>query len=102
MAQTFYVASHQGDAQIYPDMAAYHSIAVTLGRAGLLSELIKIIDNMRQKPSKRVMMMRRKDWDPSLEPDVLIYNSVRKLVKIFLSFFPGSICLSKSSILLET
>jgi hypothetical protein len=77
MAQTFYVASPQGDAQIYPDMAAYHSIAVTLGRAGLLSELIKIIDNMRQKPSKRVMAMRRKDWDPLLEPDVLVYNSVR-------------------------
>ncbi|CAM0873312.1 unnamed protein product [Alopecurus aequalis] len=66
----------RGDAQIYPDMAAYHSIAVTLGRAGLLSELIKIIDIMRQKPSKRAMMMRRKDWDPLLEPDVLIYNSV--------------------------
>ncbi|KAM0884227.1 hypothetical protein ACQ4PT_031126 [Festuca glaucescens] len=66
----------RGDAQIYPDMAAYHSIAVTLGRAGLLSELIKIIDNIRQKPSKRVMTMRRKDWDPLLEPDVLVYNSV--------------------------
>nr|CAB3500394.1 unnamed protein product [Digitaria exilis] len=66
----------RGDAQIYPDMPAYHSIAVTLGRAGLLKELIKIIEYMRQKPSKKVMKMRRKDWDPSLEPDVLIYNSV--------------------------
>ncbi|CAD6204176.1 unnamed protein product [Miscanthus lutarioriparius] len=66
----------QGDAQIYPDMPAYHSIAVTLGRAGLLKELIKIIEYMRQKPSKRIMKMRRKDWDPSLEPDVLVYNSV--------------------------
>lgn len=66
----------RGDAQIYPDMPAYHSIAVTLGRAGLLKELIKIIEYMRQKPSKRVMKMRRKDWDPSLEPDVLVYNSV--------------------------
>ncbi|KAJ1253740.1 hypothetical protein BS78_K200800 [Paspalum vaginatum] len=66
----------RGDAQIYPDMPAYHSIAVTLGRAGFLKELIKIIEYMRQKPSKRVMKMRRKDWDPSLEPDVLIYNSV--------------------------
>jgi hypothetical protein len=68
---------HQGDAQIYPDMPAYHCIAVTLGRAGLLKELIKIIEYMRQKPSKLVMKMRRKDWDPSLEPDVLVYNSVR-------------------------
>ncbi|KAF0928165.1 hypothetical protein E2562_038071 [Oryza meyeriana var. granulata] len=66
----------RGDAQIYPDMAAYHSIAVTLGRAGLLNELIKIIEYMKQKPSKRVMKMRRKDWDPCVEPDVLIYNSV--------------------------
>ncbi|CAN6319493.1 unnamed protein product [Urochloa humidicola] len=66
----------RGDAQIYPDMPAYHSIAVTLGRAGLLKELIKIIEYMRQKPSKIVMKMRRKDWDPSLEPDTLVYNSV--------------------------
>ncbi|KAK3151317.1 hypothetical protein QOZ80_3AG0244350 [Eleusine coracana subsp. coracana] len=66
----------RGDAQIYPDMPAYHSIAVTLGRAGLLNELIKIIECMRQRPSKKVMKMRRKDWDPSLKPDVLIYNSV--------------------------
>lgn len=66
----------RGDAQIYPDMPAYHSIAVTLGRAGLVKELIKIIEYMRKKPSKRVMKMRRKDWDPSLEPDVLVYNSV--------------------------
>lgn len=66
----------RGDAQIYPDMPAYHCIAVTLGRAGLLKELIKIIEYMRQKPSKLVMKMRRKDWDPSLEPDVLVYNSV--------------------------
>uniref|UniRef100_J3M5X2 PROP1-like PPR domain-containing protein n=2 Tax=Oryza brachyantha TaxID=4533 RepID=J3M5X2_ORYBR len=66
----------RGDAQIYPDMAAYHSIAVTLGRAGLLNELIKIIEYMKQKPSKRVMKTRRKDWDPFLEPDVLVYNSV--------------------------
>ncbi|CAM0947844.1 unnamed protein product [Alopecurus aequalis] len=73
----------RGDAQTYPDMAAYHSIAVTLGRAGLLSELIKIIDNMRQKPSKRVMMMRRKDWDPLLEPDVLIYNSWKGVFWVF-------------------
>jgi hypothetical protein len=58
-------------------MPAYHCIAVTLGRAGLLKELIKIIEYMRQKPSKLVMKMRRKDWDPSLEPDVLVYNSVR-------------------------
>lgn len=70
-------------------MPAYHSIAVTLGRAGLLKELIKIIEYMRQKPSKRVMNMRRKGWDPSLEPDVLVYNSVRipSCPFCFLSFY---------------
>jgi hypothetical protein len=69
-------------------MAAYHSIAVTLGRAGLVKELIKIIEFLRKKPSKRVMKMRRKDWDPSLEPDVLVYNSVRiPLALCFLSFY---------------
>ena len=46
-----------------------------------------IIDNMRQKPSKRVMMMRGKDWDPLLEPDVLVYNSVRAASEAFLVIY---------------
>ncbi|XVF17516.1 hypothetical protein REPUB_Repub10bG0129600 [Reevesia pubescens] len=66
----------QGDCHIYPDLAAYHSIAVTLGQAGLLKELLNIIECMRQKPSKRIKNMRRKNWDPVLEPDLVVYNAV--------------------------
>ncbi|KAK9902602.1 hypothetical protein M0R45_001535 [Rubus argutus] len=42
----------QGDCHIYPDIAAYHSIAVTLGQTGSLKELLKIVECMRQKPFK--------------------------------------------------
>ncbi|XP_047161686.1 pentatricopeptide repeat-containing protein At5g67570, chloroplastic-like isoform X1 [Vigna umbellata] len=58
---------------IYPDIAAYHSIAVTLGQAGLLKELLNIVECMRQKPKA---FMHRKNWDPILEPDLVIYNAV--------------------------
>ncbi|XP_028772775.1 pentatricopeptide repeat-containing protein At5g67570, chloroplastic [Neltuma alba] len=64
----------RGDLHIYPDIAAYHSIAVTLGQAGLLKELMKVVECMRQKPNRR--FMNRKDWDPILEPDVVIYNAI--------------------------
>lgn len=62
---------------MYPDMVAYHSIAVTLGQAGLLKELLKVIESMKQKPSKRINNMFHKNWDPVLEPDLIIYNAVR-------------------------
>ncbi|CAJ1943017.1 unnamed protein product [Sphenostylis stenocarpa] len=58
---------------IYPDIAAYHSIAVTFGQAGLLKELLNIVECMRQKPKA---FMHRKNWDPVLEPDLVIYNAV--------------------------
>ncbi|TKY55609.1 Pentatricopeptide repeat-containing protein [Spatholobus suberectus] len=58
---------------VYPDIAVYHSIAVTLGQAGLLKELLNIVECMRQKPKT---FMHRKNWDPVLEPDVVIYNAV--------------------------
>lgn len=64
------------DRRIYPDMAAYHSIAVTLGQTGLLKELVKVIECMRQKPSKRINKMLNKNWDPVLEPDLVIYNAI--------------------------
>ncbi|CAN0917822.1 Pentatricopeptide repeat-containing protein At5g67570, chloroplastic [Linum grandiflorum] len=64
------------DCSIYPDMAAYHSIAVTLGQAGLVKELMKVIECMREKPHKKLRDMRKKDWDPVLEPDLVIYNAV--------------------------
>ena len=59
-------------------MAAYHSIAVTLGQAGRLNDLIKVIECMRQKPLKRIKNMRFKNWDPVLEPDIVVYNAVRQ------------------------
>ncbi|XVF80238.1 hypothetical protein PTKIN_Ptkin15bG0054900 [Pterospermum kingtungense] len=65
-----------GDCLIYPDSAAYHSIAVTLGQAGLLKQLLNIIECMRYKPSKRIKNMRRKNWDPVLEPDLVVCNVV--------------------------
>ncbi|KAG0455208.1 hypothetical protein HPP92_024167 [Vanilla planifolia] len=64
------------DGQIYPDMAAYHSIAITLGQAGLVEALILIIDCMRQKPARKLKNMKRRNWDPCLEPDIIIYNAV--------------------------
>ncbi|XP_031483069.1 pentatricopeptide repeat-containing protein At5g67570, chloroplastic [Nymphaea colorata] len=66
----------QEDYHIYPDMAAYHSISVTLGQAGLIKELLHVIDCMRKRPSKLLQKMHRKDWNRCLEPDVVVYNSV--------------------------
>ncbi|KAL0677329.1 hypothetical protein Bca4012_005310 [Brassica carinata] len=65
-----------GDRQLYPDMAAYHSVAVTLGQAGFLKELLKVIERMRQKPTKLIKTLRQKNWDPVLEPDVVVYNAI--------------------------
>nr|XP_027192449.1 pentatricopeptide repeat-containing protein At5g67570, chloroplastic isoform X2 [Cicer arietinum] len=65
----------RGNNHVYPDMAAYHSIAVTLGQAGLLKELLNVVECMRQKP-ETFKYMYRKNWDLSLEPDVVIYNAV--------------------------
>ncbi|KAG2327183.1 hypothetical protein Bca52824_009911 [Brassica carinata] len=65
-----------GDRQLYPDMAAYHSIAVTLGQTGVLKELLKVIERMRQKPTKLIKTLRQKNWDPVLEPDVVVYNAI--------------------------
>ncbi|XP_010550311.1 PREDICTED: pentatricopeptide repeat-containing protein At5g67570, chloroplastic [Tarenaya hassleriana] len=65
-----------GDRQLYPDIAVYHSIAVTLGQAGLLKELLKVIECMRQKPTKLIKNSHQKNWDPVLEPDLVVYNAV--------------------------
>lgn len=63
------------DRHIYPDMAAYHSIAVALGQAGRLKELLNIIQFMKEKP-KKIKNMRHKNWDPELQPDIVVYNAV--------------------------
>lgn len=68
----------QLDCHIYPDMAAYRSIAVTLGQAGMVRELMSIIESLKEKPSKYIKNMRSKSWDPTLQPDIVVYNSVRK------------------------
>ncbi|XP_062004814.1 pentatricopeptide repeat-containing protein At5g67570, chloroplastic isoform X1 [Rosa rugosa] len=65
----------RGECHMYPDIAAYHSIAVTLGQTGRLKELLKVIECMRQKPVKIDRNMFR-NWDPVLEPDVVVYNAI--------------------------
>lgn len=65
-------------------MAAYHSIAVTLGQAGLLKELINIIECMKMKPTKKLKNMKRGNWESCLEPDVVIYNAVSMFFFIYI------------------
>ncbi|CAL0312884.1 unnamed protein product [Lupinus luteus] len=65
----------RGNVHVYPDNAAYHSIAVTLGQAGLMKDLMNIVELMRQKP-KTIKFTHHKNWDPVIEPDVVIYNAV--------------------------
>ncbi|KAK1666381.1 hypothetical protein QYE76_054540 [Lolium multiflorum] len=60
----------------YPDIAAYHCIAVTLGQAGLVKELFDVIDCMRSPPRKKFMVGPVQNWDPRLEPDLTVYNAV--------------------------
>ncbi|VAH63347.1 unnamed protein product [Triticum turgidum subsp. durum] len=60
----------------YPDIAAYHCIAVTLGQAGLVKELFDVIDCMRSPPRKKFMVGPVQNWDPRLEPDLIVYNAV--------------------------
>ncbi|XP_058071675.1 pentatricopeptide repeat-containing protein At1g30610, chloroplastic [Magnolia sinica] len=60
----------------YPDLAAYHCIAVTLGQAGYMKELFDVIDCMRTLPEKKFKMGMLEKWDPRLEPDIVIYNAV--------------------------
>ncbi|CAL4948204.1 unnamed protein product [Urochloa decumbens] len=66
----------QNQLSSYPDMAAYHCIAVTLGQAGLLKELFDVIDCMRSPPRKKFKLGPLQNWDPRLEPDLIVYNAV--------------------------
>lgn len=63
-------------------MAAYHSLAVTLGQAGFLKELLNVIEVMKEKP-KKIRNMRRKNWNPELQPDIVIFNAVRDFETFF-------------------
>ncbi|KAG9440531.1 hypothetical protein H6P81_020696 [Aristolochia fimbriata] len=64
------------DRHIYPDMPAYHSFAVTLGQAGLVNDLWNIIVCMRQKPTAKTKNLLQENWDPRLEPDIVIFNAL--------------------------
>jgi hypothetical protein len=64
----------------YPDIAAYHCIAVTLGQAGLVKELFDVIDCMRSPPRKKFMVDPVQNWDPRLEPDLIVYHAVSVFV----------------------
>ncbi|KAI3500332.1 hypothetical protein L1887_36152 [Cichorium endivia] len=66
----------RADFHIYPDMAAYHCIAIALGQSGLLKELVNVIDSMKKNPSNTIKKTKRKNWDPVLEPDLVVYNAV--------------------------
>ena len=57
-------------------MPAYHSVAVALGQAGLLKELLKVIECMKEKP-KIIKNRKSRNWNPELQPDVIIFNAVR-------------------------
>ena len=61
-------------------MAAYHSIAVTLGQAGMVRELMNIIECMKEKSPKTIKNMHRRNWDPTLQPDIVVFNSVREII----------------------
>ncbi|XP_021724348.1 LOW QUALITY PROTEIN: pentatricopeptide repeat-containing protein At1g30610, chloroplastic-like [Chenopodium quinoa] len=59
----------------YPDIVTYRSIAVTLGQVGHMKELFEVIDNMRSM-LKNFKVEDHGDWDPRLEPDIVIYHAV--------------------------
>lgn len=60
----------------YPDLVAYHCIAITLGQAGHLKELFDVIDSMKSPPKKKFKHDVLGKWDPRLEPDLVVYNAV--------------------------
>lgn len=62
----------------YPDIVIYRSICVTLGQAGHMKELFDVIDSMRSMP-KSFKIQVHDDWDPRIEPDIVIYNAVSAL-----------------------
>lgn len=63
----------------YPDLAAYHCIAVILGQAGMMKELFDVIDCMRSIPEKKLKLGMLQKWDPRLEPDLIVFNAVSNL-----------------------
>ncbi|XP_057988157.1 pentatricopeptide repeat-containing protein At1g30610, chloroplastic isoform X2 [Hevea brasiliensis] len=66
----------QQQMSLYPDLVAYHCIAVTLGQAGHMEQLFDVIDSMRSPPKKKFKMALIEKWDPRLEPDIVVFNAV--------------------------
>lgn len=69
-------SSLQQQMSSYPDLVAYHSIAVTLGQAGHIRELFDVGDTVQSLPKKKFRTGIHKGWDLRLEPDIVVYNAV--------------------------
>jgi len=89
----------QEDFSTYPDMAAYHSIAVTLGQAGHLTELLGLIEALQVRPKRDSIKgtRRRYDWNGLLYPDIVVYNAVCYRVPLCIFRYPlsgefGTVC----------
>ncbi|XWS45137.1 hypothetical protein CRYUN_Cryun15aG0111000 [Craigia yunnanensis] len=52
----------------------YTKLLSVLGKARRPQEVLRIF-NLMLKPSKRIKNMRRKNWDPVLEPDLVVLNA---------------------------
>lgn len=79
----------QEEHSTYPDMAAYHCIAVTLGKAGHLTQLLHLIQSLRKGPIKKHVRGSPKqlNWNGRLEPDIAIYNAVSEYPFILPVFY---------------
>lgn len=91
----FFLITHRGvlflqeEHSTYPDMAAYHCIAVTLGKAGHLTQLLHLIQSLRKGPIKKHVRGSPKqlNWNGRLEPDIAIYNAVSEYPFILPVFY---------------
>jgi pentatricopeptide repeat protein len=86
---TLFICHLQNQLSSYPDMAAYHCIAVTLGQAGLIKELFDVIDCMCSPPRKKFKLSPLQNSDPRLEPDLIVYNAVSNICTIFYVELPN-------------
>ena len=56
---------------------------MALGQAGLVKELFDVIDCMRSPPRKKFKLDPLQNWDPRLEPDLIVYNAVSNIYRKF-------------------
>lgn len=57
-------------------MAAYHVMAVALGQAGQLRELLQLIESLKVGPPQPIKFIPLINWDATLHPDIVVYNAV--------------------------